>query len=193
MKKKKVPGRNRKNRAGSVILTVIAGFCVLVAFAAFYVLTVVLSGQDVSSCVPGMTGNTGIMKEIGSRSFPDTFALRAALGIPVPDVPTVSKKDIRVFDDTYAGESVWRARVEYDNGAVLDLVMPPFAASLLERDGLRMNSSADCDVCNLSAVLCEGDGENCLLFADENAAYVLYMHADSDELMQFAALMMVME
>lgn len=193
MKEKKESSKSKKRRFGPVLLTVIAGICVLIAFFAFYVLTVVLSGQELTSCVPEQRSGTGMTKKIGSYHFTDIHLLCMALDTSVPDMPTVQKQDLYVFDDTYAGRPVWRARVEYENGAVLDVVMPSYAASLLEREGLALNSTVSCDVCNLSAVLCEGKGESCLLFTDENAAYALYMPSGSDDLMRFAAAMIMTE
>lgn len=193
MKDKTGSDSNEKSRTGSVILTVIAGICVLLAFAAFYVLTVVLSGQDVSACAPETAESAGMKEQTGSRHFTDVYSLRQALGIPLPETVDAGVTDAYMFDDTCAGKAVWHARVIYENGAVLDIVMPSAAASVLQRNGLKIVSDADCDVCNLNAVLCEGNGENCLLFTDENAAFSLYMPRGRDELLRFAAAMRMAE
>lgn len=181
--------KKKRTRTGTVVSAVLAGVCVLIAFAAFYILTVVLSGLDITACAPRTAGDAGMPGKIGSGQFTDASSVRLALGIPLPEAPGVPVTEACVFDDTFAGKTVWRGRIAYECGAVLDIVMPAEAASVLDTDGMTLISGVSCEVCNLKAALCEGDGKNCLLFADENAAYALYMPKDSGELTEFASAM----
>lgn len=179
-------GEQKKRGIGSVLRMIFICAGALILFAVFYVITVVLAGQDLTACAPGDREITGMTEKIGERSFSDLNAMRYALGAAVPVAADQAITGMRAWDDTYAGAPVWRARIDYGNGAVMNIVRPVPAAPLLQISGLKLDAAQTYSVCNLEARLCEGRDGCCLYFADENAAYALYMPGDREILCSFA-------
>ena len=155
----------------------------LLTAGAVYAAAVLLQPPEESPAAD--TAPAPTVTRMQSAHMEDAAALARLFEAPLPALPGFACQG-EAGNSRWDGAAARFAVLTYE-GFSVSAVQPAAAAPLLLRAGLEVSAESGLTVLGLPAMLCAKDGQKCLYFANEAAAYALYApNAETEEFLSLA-------
>ena len=118
-----------------------------------------------------------ILSPLQASSSGNVQALASLFGAPLPALPGLAVSG-EARNLSHDGRTVYQVTLRY-SGASVTAVRPASAAPLLLLEDYAVSLRSDITVANLPGVLAEKDGQYCLYFSNDYAAYRLTASAEN--------------
>lgn len=173
-------GENKKKSGVRRFLSgVLALVMALLLIALIYAAGVLLHSPEIRN-EGGTAQETPVpVTPLQPGSSADAAHLQSLFGVPVPMLPGYPVQG-SVQNAVHDGETARTLILDYQ-GFTVSAVQPASAAPLLLRDQLSVSLRSDLILFNRPAVLAHRDGQYCLYFSDDRAAYSVYAPQATEE------------